>query len=185
MGRAAFPQWWWTCYHEKIGHYGQSLSWLLSAIYFRSNFKSVRGKMPSGTWGITNSLPEVATVQRWVKVNRAKTTLFLYRAGFCFVSVYFWGPRTQLVFNKVGWFSGTCLLNFEHRNWNCSLGETESSKALNFSEDISLYFQYIRITFWILPRTLISTVIYWGLTDLKRNSHVSGKKHIAWCPKFK
>lgn len=113
--------------------------------------------------------------------HRAKTALSVYRVGFllCFVSVLFWEPRTQLVFDKVDWFSGTCLLIFERHNWICSLGKQKTVENWISIEDSFLYFQYILITFWILPRTLISIVLYWGFIDFKknRNSHAFSKSY--------
>lgn len=112
--------------------------------------------------------------------HRAKTALSAYRVGFllCFVSVLFWEPRTQLVFDKVGWFSGTYLPVFERHYWICSLGTQKTVKNWISIEDSFLYFLYILITFWILPRTLISIVLYWGLQILKnRNSHAFSKTY--------
>lgn len=113
--------------------------------------------------------------------HRAKAALFVYRMGFlfCFVSVLFWEPRTQLVFDKVDWCSGTCLLILERHNWICSLGKQKTVKNWISTEDSFLYFQYILITFWILPRTLISIVLYWGFIDFKknRNFHAFSKSY--------
>lgn len=137
--------------------------------------------MPNGTWGITRRLPEVETIQRWVKVTGRKQLCLFTGWVFCFVlfSVLFWEPRTQLVFDKVDWCSGTCLLILERHNWICSLGKQKTVKNWISTEDSFLYFQYILITFWILPRTLISIVLYWGFIDFKknRNFHAFSKSY--------
>lgn len=137
----------------------------LAVVYFRSNFKSPRGKMPSGTWGTTSSLPEVETVQRWVKVTRVERALSFRGQAvafllFCFVSLSFWDSRTQLVFHTVGWFPGTYVLTFEPYNWTLRLGKLERTKHWISIENIFLYLQYILLVFSIFTRTLIYIIMH-------------------------
>lgn len=115
--------------------------------------------------------------------EQGKNNSVVYRTGFCLVSVPLWEPRIQLVFNKVSWFSGTYLLTFEH--YNCSLGEIESSKEVDFCWR---HFPILPIhshNILNLAKDFDFHCYVLGVYRFKKGTLMFLKKHITCHPKFK